>query len=727
MIVLDKEKRVFTLHTLHTTYQMKADENGVLLHTYYGPRVEGGDLSYLVQYADRGFCPNPSQVGRRRDYSLDTLPQEYSTCGVGDFRLPSAQAEQPDGSRLLDLRYESHETRPGKYILEGLPAFHGQGGETLAVLLRDPFSAVEVELLYGVFEEYDLITRTIRIRNRGERPLRLTQVASLCLDLPPAPMDLITFDGGHARERWMCRTPLRPGVQGVGSTRGTSSHQHNPFVMLCARDAGEDHGLCYGAALLYSGGFQAEAELSQFGDIRLVMGLQSQGFSWLLGPGESFTAPEAAMVCSPNGFGQMSRQYHRAVRERLLRDPYAGKCPPVLVNNWEATYFDFDAGKLVDIAREAAPLGIQLLVMDDGWFGHRNDDFGGLGDWTVNPGKLPGGLGSLVSQVQGLGMKFGLWVEPEMVSEDSALYKAHPEWALGAPGRPVSRGRSQLVLDLSREDVRDHLFQALKNVLDSAEIAYVKWDMNRSFTDIWSAALPPERQGEAPHRYVMGLYDLLERIRRAYPDLLIEGCSGGGGRFDLGMLYYTPQIWCSDNSDAIDRLRIQYGTSFCYPSACVGAHVSACPNEQNGRVTPLETRGVVAMSGTFGYEMDLCRCTPEEKEIIRRQTAEYLSWARLIREGDYYRLSAPAQDPGYTAWAHVAPDRREALVSLVTGSTWTAQPFITLRLKGLDPGAEYRVNGGEALWRGDALMYAGYPVPPMRGDYQALQLHLEAV
>ena len=727
MIVLDKEKRVFTLHTQHTTYQMKADENSVLLHVYYGPRIGGGDLSYLIQYADRGFCPNPSQVGQRRDYSLDALPQEFSTCGVGDYRLPSAQVEQPDGSRLLDLRYESHEVRRGKYALEGLPAFHGEGGETLSVLLRDPSSAVEVELLYGVFEAYDLITRAVRIRNRGDRPVRLTQAASLCLDLPPAEMDLITFDGGHARERWAHRAPLRPGVQGAGSTRGTSSHQHNPFVMLCAQDAGEDHGLCYGAALLYSGGFQAEAELSQFGDIRLVMGIQPQGFSWLLGPGETFTTPEAAMVCSAEGFAPMTHRFHRAIRERLLRDPRAEKRPPVLINNWEATYFDFDEEKLLEIAREAAPLGIDLLVMDDGWFGRRNSDFGGLGDWTVNRDKLPGGLEALAPKVRELGMQFGLWVEPEMVSEDSALYQAHPEWALGAPGRPAARGRSQLILDLSREDVRDHLFAALKNVLDSTEIVYVKWDMNRSFTDVWSSALPPERQGETAHRCVLGLYDLLDRLRRAYPDLLIEGCSGGGGRFDLGMLYYTPQIWCSDNSDAIDRLRIQYGTSFCYPPSCVGAHVSASPNEQNGRVTPLETRGVVAMSGTFGFEMDLGRCTAEEKEIVRRQTAAFKAWAHLIREGDYYRLTPPFQAPGFTAWAHVAPDRREALVSLVTGSTWAAQPFITLRLKGLDAAAQYRINGGETLWSGDALMYAGYPVPPMKGDYQALQLHLEAV
>ena len=727
MIVYDKGNGTYTLHTRRTTYQMKADAHGVLLHTYYGPRLDGEDLSRLIQYADRGFSGSPNELGRTdRTYSLDTLPQEYSTCGVGDFRLPSAEAEQADGSLLLDLRFAGGEIRAGKYALEGLPAFFGDSWETLSVRLRDPHSGMEAELLYGVDEEDDLITRAVRLINRGKETVRLRRVMSFCLDFRGADMDLITFDGGHVRERRPARAPLRPGVQSVGSLRGTSSHQHNPFVILCGHDAGEDHGLCYGAALLYSGGFLASAERSQFEDCRLVMGIHPHHFCWTLAPGETFTAPEAALVCSPDGLAGMTRCFHRAIRERLLRDPCRGRRRPVLINNWEATEFHFDADRLVGIAREAASLGVELFVMDDGWFGSRDSDMSGLGDWTVNEKKLPGGLEALVPRIKALGMQFGLWIEPEMVSEDSELYRTHPDWALGAPGRPQTRGRAQLVLDFSRREVRDHIYDALRRVLDSAEVDYIKWDMNRSLSDVWSAALRADRQGEVYHRYVLGVYDMLERLHRDYPAMLMEGCSGGGGRFDAGMLYYTPQIWCSDNTDAIDRLTIQCGTAFCYPAGTIGAHVSAVPNAQTGRCTPMETRGVVAMCGTFGYELDLSRCTPEEKETVRRQVQTYKDRARLIQEGDYYRLTDPFYEERYAAWEHVSPDRREALVSLVTGSARAAMPFLALRLKGLDPARRYRVNGGE-LFGGAALMYAGYPLPLFQGDYQAVQLYLEAV
>ena len=727
MIIYDDKSGTFTLHTRRTTYQMKADRYGVLLHLYYGPRVGEADLGYLLQYADRGFSPNPSGAGQDRSYSLDTLPQEYSTSGVGDFRLSCAEVEQADGSLLLDLRYAGYEIRPGKYRLEGLPAFFGQGWETLSVLLRDPYSGVEAELLYGVCEEDDLITRAVRLTNRGDRAVTLCRAMSLCLDFTCADLDLITFDGAHVRERILDRAALRPGVQSVGSIRGTSSHQHNPFVVLCEGDAGEDHGLCYGAVLLYSGNFLAAVERSQFADARLVMGIHPHHFRWTLEPGESFTAPEAALICSPDGLTPMTHRFHRAMRNRLIRDPYRGKPRPVLINNWEATAFDFDTEKLLGIAREAAELGMDLFVMDDGWFGSRDSDRSGLGDWTVNEKKLPGGLGALVSRMQALGLRFGLWIEPEMVSEDSGLYRDHPDWALGAPGRPQALGRSQLVLDFTRQEIRDHIYAAMRRVLDSADISYLKWDMNRSLSDVWSASLPAQRQGEVYHRYVLGVYDLLERLHRDYPDLLIEGCSGGGGRFDAGMLYYTPQIWCSDNTDAIDRLRIQCGTAFCYPVSAIGSHVSAVPNAQTGRSVPMETRGVVAMCGTFGYEMDLGECTPEEREMVRSQVRTFQERCPLIHEGNYYRLTDPFRNRDYTAWQHVSQDRREALVSLVTGSTWAAKPFLTLRLKGLDPEALYRVNGGAERYRGDQLMYAGYPVPPLRGDYQAVQLYLEAV
>ena len=725
MIVLDQENKLFTLHTRNTTYQMKADQYRVLLHTYYGPRLRGGDLSRLIQFADRGTSPNPNEAGHRRDYSLDTLPQEYSTCGVGDFRLPSIEFEPADGSRLADLRYTGFELKKGKYALPGLPAFFGgDEWETLVIHLTDSTCKMSVKLYYGVLERCDLITRAVQVVNEGGQAVQLRRCASLCLDLQGGDLDFITFDGCHAQERSLSRSPLRQGVQSVESVRGTSSHHHNPFVILCDHNANEDCGTCYGAMLVYSGNFLAAAERTHLENNRLLLGINPYHFCYTLAPGECFTAPEAALVCSPCGFGQMSRSFHRAIRENLIHDPLEGKRRPVLINNWEATEFGFDAEKLVSIAAAAAPLGIELFVMDDGWFGTRDSDFGGLGDWTVNESKLPGGLGALVPRIHDLGMSFGIWIEPEMVSEDSALYNAHPDWVLEAPNRPFARGRSQLVLDFSRKEVRDHVYGAIKQVLESAEITYVKWDMNRSLTDVWSSALPAGRQGELFHRFVLGVYDILARMRRDFPGILIEGCTGGGGRFDAGMLYYVPQFWCSDNTDAIDRLAIQYGTSFCYPVSTMGAHVSAVPNAQTGRSVSMETRGVVAMAGTFGYEMDLNHTTAEEKQTIKRQVAFFKEHYELIQRGDYYRLSDPFHDP-FTAWQQVSPDRREALVSLVTHANRAASPFRTVRLRGLDPDAQYRVDGGET-WPGDVLMAAGFPLPMPTGDYQSMQLYLQA-
>ena len=718
---------LFTLHTKHTTYQMKANEYGVLLHTYYGPRVHDSDLSYLIRYIDRSFAPNPEEAGGSRLFSLDVMPQEYSSCGMGDYRLPSLELELPNGSRSASPRYKSFRVERGKYALEGLPAFRGAAeDETLVIILEDAAAQTDIELYYGVLEDYDVITRAVKVINRGSETVKLRQAASLCLDFQREDLDLITFDGKHVLERCPNRAPLAPGVRSVGSVRGTSSHQHNPFVILCRHDTSEDHGLCFGAMLLYSGNFEAAVERAQFDDIRLVLGIHPHHFCWPLAPGESFTTPEAALCCSKQGFSVLSHRLHRCIRERLLQNPWEKLPNRVLVNNWEATEFTFDAERLMQIAGSAAPMGIGLFVMDDGWFGARNSDTAGLGDWTVNSDKLPGGLESLVPRIKALGMDFGIWIEPEMVNEDSALYRAHPDWAFQIPGRPKVRGRQQLVLDFSRREVRDYIYQALKAVLSSADISYVKWDMNRSLATVWSAALPPEQQGEVYHRYVLGLYDMLDQMRRDFPQVLIEGCSGGGGRFDAGMLYYTPQIWCSDNTDAIDRLRIQYGTSFCYPVCTMGAHVSAVPNAQTGRSVPIETRGVVAMNGTFGYEMDLDQTTEEEKEIIRRQTAFFKEHCGLIQQGDYYRLSDPFQDAPYTAWEQVSQDRREALASVVFGMTHGAPPFLSLRFKGLDPELCYRVNG-EGCFPGDVLMEAGWPLPLPWGDYQALQIYLSAI
>ena len=726
MIVYCEQTGLISLHTRRTTYQMKADSRGVLLHTYYGPRIGQDDMSRLILPMDRGFSANPADAGDDRSYSLDTLPCEYPCAGGGDMRVPALEAESADGTAAPDLRFAGCERQPGKYSLPGLPAFHGEGWETLIVRLEDASAGLSAELMYGVQEEYDLITRAVRIKNTGGKPVTLRRVMSLCLDLQEADLDLVTFDGAHGMERVPCRAALRPGVQSVGSVRGTSSHQHNPFVILCEPDAGEEHGRCYGAMFVYSGNFLAEAERSQFETARLVLGIHPRRFSWTLAPGGSFTAPEAALICSPDGFGSMSRRLHRAIERCLMRDPYAGRRRPILINSWEAAYFNFDRESLVSMAAAAAELGIELFVVDDGWFGKRNNDRCALGDWQVNEEKLPGGLAALAGQIRSLGMKFGLWIEPEMVSEDSALYRAHPDWALGPAEKPRSRSRSQLVLDFSRADVRDGIFQQLRSVIDSAGVDYIKWDMNRSLTEVWSAALPPERQGEVYHRYVLGVYELLERFRRTWPDMLIEGCSGGGGRFDAGMLFYTPQIWCSDNSDPIDRLRIQEGTSFAYPPCAMGAHVAPVPNCLNGRVTSLETRGTVAMAGVFGYELDPRTLTPEERAILRRQVEAYKQHWDLVYAGEYYRLTDFFRPGSYVSWAMVSPDKNRALVSVVYTQNRAAQPVRSLRLRGLAPEKIYRINCGAERWSGAALMAGGYPLPPQRADYDSLTLLLEA-
>ena len=715
MILCDKSGRVFTLHTRDTTYQMKADQCGVLLHTYYGPRVSGMEPSRLIRYAGGGSSPDPDGAGPDRAYPLDALPQEYSGGGAGGFRLPSLELELSGGSYAADLRYADFELRPGKYALEGLPAFFAGEDEaqTLIITLEDKTAQVAVELYYSVLEEFDLITWAVRVVNRGTRTGKLRRVASLCLDFPCSGFDLITFDSGHVKGRPPHRAPVRGGVQPAGSVRWISSRQYDPFVVLCEQDAGEDHGTCYGAMLLYSGNFEAAAERSRFEGARLTMGIHSSHFRWVLPPGGSFTAPEAALVCSPGGLGQMSRQLHRAIRAHLIRDPWKERRAPVLVHSWAASHRDFDREKLLDSAREAAALGAELFVLDGG--------FTGLGDRRANGEKLPEGLRRLSGEVNALGMEFGLRVEPEMFSGDGGLCPLYPDWVPNPPGRPHARGRGRLAPDFTRGEVLDYVERTLRKILDEANIAYIKWDMNRSPAQVCFAAVPTERQGEAYHRHVLGLYDLLERLRKAYPGILIEGC----GRFDAGMLYYTPQIWRGGSTDAIDRLAIQYGASFAYPPRTMGSYVSAVPNGQTGRSVSLRTRAVVAMTGAFGYDLDFGKLPEEEKDLVKRQIRGYQRFCHLMREGDYYRLSAPSPDGAPTAWAHVSPDRREALVSVVAAQSRAAAPFRSLKLDGLDPALRYRVNGGSELWPGGVLTRAGLPLPPLR-EYDALHIHLQA-
>ncbi|MEE0809362.1 alpha-galactosidase [Blautia sp.] len=717
------KNHVFTLQTKSSTYQMK-EEGGFLFHNYYGPVIGDVDMSYLVCPMDRGFSGQPQEIVDRR-FSLDTRLLEYSAYGTGDYRDYCLHAVYEDGSHVTDLRFVSYEVKEGKYALEGLPAMY-QGeekAETLEITLRDEYKNLEVVLYYGVFEDLDVITRACKIVNQSEEQVRLLRAYSMGLDFDNKDMDMLHFYGRHAMERKMERSPLQHGFQGVESRRGYSSHQQNPFVILCKQDANEEYGWCYGASFVYSGNFSIQAEVSQTDLTRLTVGIQDTQFEFHLDSGESFTAPEVILSFSENGLGQLSRNYHKAIRHNLCRGKYKTERRPVLINNWEATYFDFTPEKLVAIAKDAKELGIEMLVMDDGWFGKRDSDYSGLGDWFVNEKKLKGGLKNLVEEVNKAGMKFGIWFEPEMISEDSDLYRAHPDWALTVPGRSFTRARHQLVLDFSREDVRTYIFDRMCEILESANIEYVKWDANRHLTDVWSAKLPADRQSEVFHRYILGLYDFLEKLTQRFPNLLIEGCSGGGGRFDAGMMYYHPQIWCSDDTDAIERLDIQYGTSFGYPISTVGSHVSVCPNHQTGRSVSMKTRGVVAMAGTFGYELDITRLSQEEKDMVKIQVEEFKKYYFLIQQGDYYRLTDDGRKSPYVAWEFAAEDGTEALLNVVTLRVRAyAMPY-TVRIKGLKPEAVYEVEGTGEKYSGAALMNGGYLLPVIWDDYQSVQVH----
>lgn len=716
--------QIFSLHTKHSTYQMKVDRD-FLIHTYYGPYVGDSDMSYLARCIDRGFSGNPDGI-TDKGYSLDTQLLEYPSYGTGDFRNDCLRVAYADGSQVTDLKYVSHEIKEGKYGLEGLPAMY-QGEEnvqTLEVVLQDVYKKLEVILYYGVFENLDVITRSCKIVNKGEDKVNLLRAYSMCLDFNNKDMDFVHFYGRHAMERIMERTPLHHGIQSVGSRRGFSSHQHNPFVVLCAHDAGEDHGNCYGASFVYSGNFAAEAEVTQADCTRMTMGIHDAQFQFELQPQESFTAPEVMLSFSSEGLGTLSRNYHKAIRYHICRGKYKTARRPILINNWEATYFNFNTEKLLDIAREAKKLGIEMLVMDDGWFGKREDDVSGLGDWFVNEKKLGGKLKDLVDGVNEIGLKFGIWFEPEMISEDSDLYRAHPDWALKIPGRAPTRGRQQLVLDFSREDVRTYIFDRMCEILESSDIEYVKWDANRHLTDVWSALLPAERQGEVFHRFILGLYDFLEKITQRFPNVLFEGCSGGGGRFDAGMMYYHPQIWCSDDTDAVERLEIQYGTSFAYPVSTMGAHVSVCPNHQTGRSVSMKTRGVVAMSGTFGYELDITKLSEEDKQTVKEQIEAFKKYYDLIQNGDYYRLTDDGRKSPFVAWEFVSADKKEALLNVVVLRTKANPIFHTVYARGLEADRLYQIDGSQEKFSGAVLMNGGYPIPVMGDDYQAVQIHL---
>ena len=724
-IIFDENNRLITLNTKNSTYQMKIDEYGFLLHLYYGKRTNG-NMDYILVNLDRGFSGNPYDAGDNRKNSLDALLQEFPCRGAGDFRSPVFEVRYEDGSFGCDLRYESHIIKDGKYGLLGLPAVYENSdmdkAQTLEITLSDKVSGIKVILYYGIIESLDIITRAANVINENKNNIYIEKLQSACLDFVSGNFDLITFYGRHAMERNIQRQSVGHGSYRIGSRRGTSSHQYNPLMILADSDANEDYGNCYAMSFVYSGGFLGEAEKDQYGQTRMQLGLMEEQFSYCLKSGESIIAPEVIMSYSDRGLAVLSQNLHKCIRENVCRGKYKNEVRPVLVNSWEASYFDIDKNSIVNLAKNAAELGVEMLVMDDGWFGKRDDDNSGLGDWFTNENKIGCSLKELVESVNNCGIKFGIWVEPEMVNEDSDLYRKHPDWAFAVPGKKPVRSRNQLVLDFSRKEVVDYIYDSITKVIESGNIEYIKWDMNRSIANVYSSE--DKYQGNVYYDYVLGLYDFLERLNKNYPDILIEGCSGGGGRFDAGMLYYTPQIWCSDNTDAIDRTKIQYGTSFGYPVSAVGAHISAVPNHQTGRRTPLHTRGVVAMSGSFGYELDLGKVSEAEKNTIKEQIKTFKKEAELIHNGLYYRLSDPYKDP-VAAWEFVSKDGDDVLVNVVCLKMHGNMQPLYVRFKGLNENVTYKDVKTGKIYPAEALMNIGMPFMPELGEYQSWQVELK--
>lgn len=724
-IIFDENNRLITLNTKNSTYQMKIDEYGFLLHLYYGKRTNG-NMDYILVNLDRGFSGNPYDAGDNRKYSLDALLQEFPCRGAGDFRSPVFEVRYEDGSFGCDLRYESHIIKDGKYGLLGLPAVYENSdmdkAQTLEITLSDKVSGIKVILYYGIIESLDIITRAANVINENKNNIYIEKLQSACLDFVSGNFDLITFYGRHAMERNIQRQSVGHGSYRIGSRRGTSSHQYNPLMILADSDANEDYGNCYAMSFVYSGGFLGEAEKDQYGQTRMQLGLMEEQFSYCLKSGESIIAPEVIMSYSDRGLAVLSQNLHKCIRENVCRGKYKNEVRPVLVNSWEASYFDIDKNSIVNLAKNAAELGVEMLVMDDGWFGKRDDDNSGLGDWFTNENKIGCSLKELVESVNNCGIKFGIWVEPEMVNEDSDLYRKHPDWAFAVPGKKPVRSRNQLVLDFSRKEVVDYIYDSITKVIESGNIEYIKWDMNRSIANVYSSE--DKYQGNVYYDYVLGLYDFLERLNKNYPDILIEGCSGGGGRFDAGMLYYTPQIWCSDNTDAIDRTKIQYGTSFGYPVSAVGAHVSAVPNHQTGRSVSIDTRGVVAMSGSFGYELDLGKVSEAEKNTIKEQIKTFKKEAELIHNGLYYRLSDPYKDP-VAAWEFVSKDGDDVLVNVVCLKMHGNMQPLYVRFKGLNENVTYKDVKTGKIYPAEALMNIGMPFMPELGEYQSWQVELK--
>lgn len=706
-IIYRSENQQFHLFNQEISYIFKISEDGKLLHLYYGENLPDNDYSHLIEMHHR-----PMTTYRNENdllYSLEHLKQEFPEYGTTDFRHPAISLLQKNGSRLSDFVYQGYEVEEGKPKLEGLPATYVDNNDeskTLKVYVLDSVTNVQVELLYTIYRDYPVITRSARVMNKGKDIQIIENISSLSLDLPDANYEWQQLSGAWGRERTIKSRTLQQGIQSIESTRGISSHQHNPFVTLKRKNTDENQGEAIGAALVYSGNFLIQAEVDTWDVTRLQVGINPFGFNWKLNPGEIFTAPEAILVYSSKGLNAMSQTFHQLFRKRLARGKWREKDRPVLINNWEATYFDFDEEKLVNIAKKAFDVGIELFVLDDGWFGERENDCAGLGDWHVNPKRLPRGIGSLSEKIRSFGMKFGLWFEPEMVNKDSELYRTHPNWIISTPNRKPNHGRNQYVLNFGLDEVVENIFDQMCKIIDESNLDYIKWDMNRPLTDVFDSHLLADQQGEVFHRYVLGVYRLYEKLITKYPNILFESCSSGGGRFDPGMLHYAPQAWASDDSDAIERLKIQYGTSMLYPLSSIGAHVSIVPNHQTNRITPIKTRGNVAFFGAFGYELDLNELSEGDLRIVKEQIAFYKKYRTIIHNGTFYRLLSPFDDDNQTAWMVVSHDKKTAIVAHYKTLNEVNAPYRRLKLKGLDNDGLYNV-GQNSLRSGMELMRAG--------------------
>ena len=736
-IIFHKNTKEFHLYNNEISYIFCILRNGQPGQIYYGRKIKDREsFQHLIEYSLRDMAPCTYEGDRT--FSMEYLKQEYPSYGHGDMREPAYEILQEDGSHITEFTFEDYVILKGKRKLEGLPAVYTESdeeAETLEIYLRDRVMNTKIILSYTIFENLPVIIRNTRFAHEGESSIVLERAMSLNLDLPDDRYEMVELTGAWARERYVKTAPLHEGIQAIYSMRGHSSHQFNPFFALKRPETTEDAGEAIGISLVYSGNFLGQTAVDTFGVARAMIGIHPEGFSWTLKKGETFQTPEAVLVYSGEGLGKMSRTFHRLYRKRLARGYWRDRVRPVVINNWEATFMDFTEDKILKFAETARKLGVEMMVLDDGWFGHRDDDTSSLGDWYPDPKKLPQGIRGLAEKIENMGMKFGLWIEPEMVNKDSRLYEEHPDWVIRVPYREACHGRNQFVLDFSKEEVVDYIGDRISRILQDAPVSYIKWDMNRSISEAFSQGRKAEEQGKLFHRHILGVYRLYERLTSEFPEVLFESCASGGARFDPGMLYYAPQCWTSDNTDAVERLRIQYGTSFVYPLSSMGCHVSEAPNQQTFRNTPLSTRAETAYFGCFGYEMDLDTLTEEEKEEVKEQIQYYKRIRKLVMDGTFYRLISPFEGDE-AAWMVVSEDKRHALAGYYRMRQPANAPLKRLTLKGLDPDVRYQIRETGLEAYGDELMRAGMAISDYasgirekkerQGDYQSRLFELTA-